>query len=188
MGSIYAHGVPEKAIENVTLTTHDWGHVSSWTNGDSSFVIQPGSGEIWVLRECRMKFSSGMTFSQDQSLLIEAGIPGYGSSIPITSYTGVRDFIKRADDFSVIDFMSEYGDLTYPLVEARLYFSEQVILWDSSGLDNGIPRTDSLGQIKLGSLTARIANNQPFTMAHDQSSPDIAICRYFLTIYEDPSV
>lgn len=186
MGSIYAHGVPERAIENITLTTHDWGNASEWQDGNSAFVLKPGPGEVWVLCECRMKFSAGMFFDPAQSLLIEGGIPGFEGIVPITSYQSVKDFVKRADDMSEIDFQTPFGDFTHSIIEARLYFSEQVILWSSARMSETGPNRDILGCLKLGSITARIANNQPFTMAEDGSPPEIAVCRYHLTIYQDP--
>jgi hypothetical protein len=185
MGSIYEHGVPPKSIRNITLSTHDWGRSDEWPDGSSEFVIRPDPGEIWVLRECYMKFSSGMDFGPDNNLIIEGGIDGMPSTIPITTYENVRDFIKRADDMKVVDLMAAGGGIIHPVVEVRLYFSEQVILWSSAGIVDGAPNVDVVGSPKLSSLSARLGDNSPFTMADDSSVPDLAVCRYFITAYED---
>jgi hypothetical protein len=184
MANIYAHGVPETIIENVTLSTHDWGDPSSWSNGpgDSTFEISPESGELMVLRECLIKFSAGIKFDIDNALVIEAKIETGGGQVivPITRYNGVADFIKRADRADVIDLMAEGGDITKPVVIIRLFFAKQIILWSTPG-------KDSLGDTKLQSLIARIDNNEPFQM-FDGGQPEIAICRYFMTRHSESDV
>lgn len=184
MANIYAHGVPETILENVTLSTHDWGDSSSWVNGsgDSVFEIAPESGELMVLRECLIKFSSGMKFDNSNALVIEAKIETGGDPIvvPITRYNGVADFIKRADRADVIDLMAEGGDIIHPVAIIRLFFAKQIILWSTPG-------QDKLGETKLQSLIARIDNNQPFEM-YDGSQPEIAICRYFMTRHSEADV
>jgi len=189
MGSIFDHGVSPESVGEVTLTTHDWGHSDEWSAvNDSTFSIQPGPGEVWVLNECLIRFSAGLDFGPDNSLIIEGNISGLPGSIPITAYTNVRDFAKRADDLKVIDFMADGGGIKHPIVEARLVFSEPVMLWSTAGMTEQGPKKDVLGHVKLGSLVARLNNHSPFTMESDNSVPDLAICRYFISIYQDPDV
>jgi hypothetical protein len=184
MANIYAHGVPETIIENVTLSTHNWGDPASWVNGteDSTFEISPESGELMVLRECLIKFSSGMKFDSSNALVIEAKIETGGDPIvvPITRYNGVSDFIKRADRVEIIDLMADGGDITHPIAIIRLFFAKQIILWSTPG-------QDKLGETKFQSLVARIDNHQPFKM-HDNAQPEIAICRYFMTRHSEADV
>jgi len=186
MSNIYARGVPERSLRNVTITTHDWGKSSTWTDGNSNFEIKPDPGEIWVLFECRLKFSSGMDFGPDNRLTINGIIDGLPTPIPITSYDNICDFMKRADRVDVYDLMADGGSITRPVSEISLYFSEHVVLWSSAGLGVNGPHVDMLGEPKLSRLLAGTANNQPFTIAKDGSQPEIAICRYFLSVHEDP--
>jgi hypothetical protein len=150
-----------------------------------------------VLRECLVKFTTGLTFDYDSRFIVEVRINTSGGPIviPITEYHSAKDFIKRADKIEIIDPLTTTGDLQKAVITSRLYFSQQVILWDSGGETTEDPKVniggvyvaaDLLGLPKFNSLVARINGNSPYLLG-DSSTPEMVMCRYFLTTHNDPA-
>jgi hypothetical protein len=79
------------------------------------------------------------------------------------------------------------SEITRPFYRTVIPFAAKIFLWSTAGIDPGTgqPRVDRLGNVKLRSMTAKIANHRPYADPN-AAALQTAWSRYFVDVYRDP--
>ena len=184
-----------------TISSHPWNRPNEWQIDayDSTWKLKPlsseetedGYGQMYVVKMCLMTCSADIVIAPECSMVIEGFIYEGGDPIPIIEFKNFDETINRASaiDFIAVNGVGEGASITKPFYKVELPFAQEILLWDSAGLDFSqgppVPYRDTQGNVKLKYMTCRITGNQPYKNGQDEIV-EMAWSRYFVDIYRDP--
>jgi hypothetical protein len=182
-----------------TISAHPWHRPNEWvlkpvggwvnppTDYDSTWELKPAAGYVYVATTCQIQTSADSIVTSTNAMQIHVTIQSPIPPTLVTQFVHLEEFLNRASEVSYypISGITSGSEITKPFYRTLIPFAQKIFLWSTAGITDGQPRVDRLGNVKLRSMTCKIANHRPYVDANS-SAVETAWSRYFVDVYRDP--
>ena len=188
-------------IRTDTISSHPWNRPDDWvlkpgggwtnppTDYDSTWELKPAAGFVYVATACQIQMSADVIMAAANAMQVHVTIQSPISPILVTQFTYADEFLNRASDvvYYPVSGITTGAQITKPFYRAVIPFASKIFLWSTAGIDTETeqPRVDRLGNVKLRSMTCKIANHRPYVDPAD-AVVQTGWSRYFVDVYTDP--
>jgi hypothetical protein len=184
-----------------TVSAHPWHRPDEWilkpaggwanppADYNSTWELKPISGEVYIVTACQIQMSADVILTPSNAMQVHVTIQSPIPPIMVTQFIHADEFLNRASEVTYypISGVTDGAEITKPIYRTVIPFASKIFLWGTAGIDpaTGQPRSDRLGNVKLRSMTAKIADNRPYS---DPGGVPIQTgwSRYFVDVYAEP--
>lgn len=184
-----------------TVSAHPWNRPDEWqlkpsggwvnppTDYDSTWELKPVAGEVFVVTACQIQMSADVILVASNAMQVHVTIQTLIPPIQVTQFIHADEFLNRASEVNYypVSGITAGSEITRPFYRTVIPFASKIFLWSTAGIDPGTgqPWVDRMGNVKLRSMTAKIANHRPYADPN-AAALQTAWSRYFVDVYRDP--